>query len=102
MNDNLVISESIDAEEVKSKKFSLKKVATFFFSLALMITGTSSFASAASTDSGMENLGTLFTQITGWITSIVSTITASPILLLGLGIFVVGAIIGLAYRLIRG
>ena len=50
----------------------------------------------------MENLGTVFTQITSWVASIVSTITASPILLTGLGIFVVGAVIGLAYRLIHG
>lgn len=50
----------------------------------------------------MENLGTVFTTITGWVASIVSTITSSPILLTGLGIFVVGAVIGLAYRLIHG
>lgn len=57
---------------------------------------------SASSDSAMTNLGTLFTTITGWISSIVSTITSSPILMLTLGIFVVGAVIGLAYRLIRG
>lgn len=51
---------------------------------------------------GMDNLGTLFTRLTGWMQSIVSTITSSPLLMLGLGIFVVGAVIGLAYRLIRG
>lgn len=53
-------------------------------------------------DTGMTNLGSLFTTITGWIASIVTTITSSPILMLTLGIFVVGAVIGLAYRLIRG
>lgn len=51
---------------------------------------------------GMTNLSTLFTTITGWMQSIVTTITSSPLLMLGLGIFVVGAVIGLAYRLIRG
>lgn len=51
---------------------------------------------------GMTNLSTLFTTITGWMASIVSTITSSPLLMLGLGVFVVGAVIGLAYRLIRG
>ena len=51
---------------------------------------------------GLENLGTVFTQVTTWLTNIVTTITSSPILLMGLGIFVVGAVIGLAYRLIRG
>ena len=58
------------------------------------------FTLDAATD--LTNLGTVFTQITTWLSSIVSTITASPILLIGLGIFVVGAVIGLAYRLIRG
>lgn len=52
--------------------------------------------------SDLSNLGTVFTQITTWVASIVSTITSSPILLTGLGIFVVGAVIGLAYRLIHG
>lgn len=57
---------------------------------------------SAQADQGMSNLGTLFTQITTWISSIVTTITSSPVLMLTLGIFVVGAVIGLAYRLIRG
>ena len=56
----------------------------------------------ATADAALTNLGTIFTQITTWVQNIVSTITASPILMVGLGIFVVGAIIGLAYRLIRG
>lgn len=50
----------------------------------------------------LSNLGTVFTQITSWVQSIVSTITASPVLMIGLGIFVVGGVIGLGYRLIRG
>lgn len=53
-------------------------------------------------DAGLTNLGTLFTTITGWVSSLVSTITSSPILMLTLGVFIVGAVIGLAYRLIRG
>lgn len=57
---------------------------------------------AASADAGITNLSTLFTTLTGWMATIVSTITSSPVLMLGLGIFVVGAVIGLAYRLIRG
>lgn len=60
------------------------------------------FLADATTDASLSNLGTVFTQITNWVQNIVSTITASPILMVGLGIFVVGAIIGLAYRLIRG
>ena len=51
--------------------------------------------------SGIGNLQTLFTTITGWISSIVSTIASDPLLLLTVGIFVVGAVIGLAMRLIR-
>lgn len=56
----------------------------------------------ATTTNDLSNLGTVFTQVASWLGDIVSTITGSPILLLGLGIFVVGAVIGLAYRLIRG
>ena len=50
----------------------------------------------------MENLGTVLTAIWGQITTGLTTITSSPILLIGLGIFVAGAVIGLVYRLIRG
>lgn len=50
----------------------------------------------------MESLGTLFTQFTTWMGAIVATITKSgnEIMLLPVGIFVVGAVIGLASRLI--
>lgn len=57
---------------------------------------------ANATGGDLTNLGTVFTQVTSWLGSIVDTITGAPILLVGLGIFVVGAVIGLAYRLIRG
>lgn len=50
----------------------------------------------------MDNLSTVLTSIWGWITTGLTTITSSPILLIGLGIFVAGAVIGLVYRLIRG
>lgn len=50
----------------------------------------------------MTNLTTVVTQIWSWITAGLTTITSEPILLLGLGIFVAGAVIGLVYRLIRG
>lgn len=43
-------------------------------------------------ETGMTNLGTLFTTITGWIKDVVGTITSSPVLMLTLGIFVVGAV----------
>lgn len=50
----------------------------------------------------MENLTSVLTAIWGWITTALTTVTSSPILLLGLGIFVAGAVIGLVYRLIHG
>lgn len=98
-------------QEVPEKKRSFKKVILMFGAVITSIFASVFSASAATpgvvmplqaSDQGIENLGTLFTTITGWLTSIVSTITSSPLLLLGLGIFVVGAVIGLAYRLIRG
>lgn len=50
----------------------------------------------------MAGLGTLFTQITSWMGSIVTTMTAegNELMLLPLGFFVVGGAIGLAGRLI--
>lgn len=53
-----------------------------------------------STATGLEALGTIFTQLMSWVSSLVTTITASPLLLLPVGIFVAGAVIGLAGRLI--
>lgn len=49
---------------------------------------------------GLEALGTIFTQVMTWVGSLVSTIADEPLLLLPVGIFVVGAVIGLAGRLI--
>lgn len=105
MNTNDVV-----VQEVPEKKRSLKKVVLMFCAVFGAMFSTMFSASAATPDmipltaagDDLSNLGTVFTQITSWVTSIVSTITASPVLLIGLGIFVVGAIIGLAYRLIRG
>lgn len=54
------------------------------------------------TPTALTNLGTVFTQIMAWVTSGLSTITGNPILLVSLGIFVCGAVIGLVYRMIRG
>lgn len=50
----------------------------------------------------LTGLGTLFTSLTGWMTDIVTTMTATgnEIMLIPVGIFVVGAVIGLASRLI--
>lgn len=48
----------------------------------------------------MTVLGTVFDQLVGWMTNMFTVITGQPILLLGLGIFALGAVIGLARRLI--
>jgi len=48
----------------------------------------------------LEALGTIFTQIMTWVGNLVTTIADQPLLLLPVGIFVVGAVIGLAGRLI--
>lgn len=49
---------------------------------------------------GLEALGTIFTQVMSWVSSLVTTISSQPLLLLPVGIFCVGAVIGLAGRLI--
>lgn len=49
---------------------------------------------------GLEALATIFTQIMTWVGTLVTTISSQPLLLLPVGIFVVGAVIGLAGRLI--
>lgn len=49
---------------------------------------------------GMETLGTVVTQVMTWMSSLVTTISSNGLLLLPVGIFVVGAVIGLASRLI--
>ena len=53
-----------------------------------------------STTTGLEALGTIFTQIMTWMGDLVTTIISKPILLIPVGIFVVGAVMGLASRLI--
>lgn len=50
----------------------------------------------------MENLTTVVGDIWDLVSNGLTTITSQPILLVGLGIFVVGAVIGLVYRMIRG
>lgn len=60
------------------------------------------FALEVTSATPMENLTAVLTAIWGWITTGLKTVTSEPILLIGLGIFVVGAVIGLTYRLIHG
>lgn len=49
-----------------------------------------------------DNLATAFTQITDWVGDMAAVITGAPIYLVGLGIWVAGAVLALGYRLIRG
>lgn len=51
-------------------------------------------------NTGLITLGEIFTQLMSWVGSLVTTIASQPLLLLPVGIFVVGAVIGLAGRLI--
>lgn len=51
---------------------------------------------------GMEQLTTAFTWLTTQFSAMVDVIIGTPMLLLPVAIFVVGATIGLANRLIRG
>lgn len=53
-------------------------------------------------NNGMTGISTIFTSVTGFMGDIVSTMTAegNELMLLPIGIFVVGAAIGLAGRLI--
>lgn len=50
----------------------------------------------------MTGISTLVTSFTGWMGDIVSTMTAegNELMLIPIGVFVVGAVIGLAGRLI--
>ena len=51
---------------------------------------------------GMDSLTTIFQQLMTWVGNLLETITTegNEILLIPVGIFVVGAVIGLASRLI--
>lgn len=58
------------------------------------------FLASGEISAGLDTLGQIFTQIMTWVGSLVTTIASQPLLLLPVGIFVVGAVIGLASRLI--
>lgn len=63
------------------------------------------FLTTTTTTTGsMTSLGTLFTQFSTWMGNIVTTMTSegNEIMLIPVGFFVVGGIIGLAKRLIGG
>lgn len=56
----------------------------------------------ATVDTAMSGLTEIVTWLTGQFGSVIDTIVAEPILLLSVGIFACGSVIGLAHRLIRG
>lgn len=58
------------------------------------------FSLVAAEGGGLEALKTVFTWVTGCVTDIVGVIVGTPLLLLPVGIFATGAVIGLAKRFI--
>lgn len=48
----------------------------------------------------LVTLGQVYTQLMSWMGTVVSTIAEEPLLLLPVGIFITGAVIGLAKRFI--
>lgn len=57
-------------------------------------------AAAALEGTGLDALSTVYTQITSWMGTMVTTIVTTPLLLLPVGIFAAGAVIGLCKRFI--
>ena len=57
---------------------------------------------AGEVTANLDGHSSVFTQLMAWIGKLVTTIASYPLLLVSLGVFVAGAVIGLAVRLIRG
>ena len=53
-------------------------------------------------DGALSALGDVVSWLSTQFAGVITTITSTPILLLSVGIFACGAVIGLAHRLIRG
>lgn len=52
--------------------------------------------------SSLTTLGDVITQIMNWFSTVLSTISGEPLLLLGIGIFVASAVIYLTYKALHG
>lgn len=52
--------------------------------------------------SELTNIGTVFSQIMTWFGTFLSTVTTHPVLMIGISVFLVGAVIGLVYRAVHG
>lgn len=50
----------------------------------------------------LTTLGTVFNQIVQWVISFLGMISEEPLLLVGLAVVVVGLIMGIAFKAIRG
>lgn len=61
------------------------------------------FLPTALADEGtLTTLGSVVTQVITWFTNTLNTISTTPILLVGMGFYVVGGGIGLTRRALRG
>lgn len=58
------------------------------------------FLVAAEGAGDLTALGTVFTQLMSWIATVCSTISSTPLLLIPVGLFVAGGVIGLSKRFI--
>jgi hypothetical protein len=47
------------------------------------------------------DLGSIFTSVMGWVGDVTTEIVTNPVLLLSMGFFVVGGVVGIFGRLIR-
>lgn len=58
---------------------------------------------AASTAvTSLTTLGEVFTKIVQWVIEFLGLIASEPLLLIGLALIVVGAIIGIAFKAVKG
>lgn len=60
------------------------------------------FLASTTPVTSLSTLSTVFTQIVNWMIEFVGLISNEPLLLVGLAILVVGMIVGLAFRAVRG
>lgn len=51
-------------------------------------------------ESLLSSLASIVTQVVSWVSSVASTIVSTPILLLGVGFFVLGGAIGIFGRML--
>lgn len=52
--------------------------------------------------SELSGITAVFSSIMGWFGSFLTTVTSHPVLMIGIAVFLVGAVIGLVYRAVHG